>query len=289
MQTQTRTMTLLALAATAPPGFAHGAHAQQTLIHRGGMLLVDAAPLPLWLLLGACFVAGALAVAARRSAGARGLLAAAGLLVAGACFAPVIPVPHEFQNGQPADATQVNQNFSTVTAQIGEHADDTDLHPTSVDGLAGGSISSTVFVAGNVQADGLVTSDSNVQAQQDVFAGRNVIADGTVFASALQLQTGAAPQGLISVTGDGTMVLQVPGSSSAIYLYANGDVEISGTNVKVNATADLEANAGQALTTSSGTTWNASSGMSMNVTAGGSTNLASSGAFSIQATTIDLN
>lgn len=89
---------------------------------------------------------------APRSVWARGGVGAGIAVLSVACFAPVVPVPNTFSNGTPADATEVNQNFSSLVNQLGTHVDDTARHPTSLSDLAGGTIQGDLAVSGTITA-----------------------------------------------------------------------------------------------------------------------------------------
>lgn len=169
------------------------------------------APWMLWSTALTGVLVGILIVLARRRLFARAALAGAVFSVSVACFAPVVPVPNTFENGQLADASEVNANFDEVVTQIANHADDTSLHPTSVDGLGGGTVEGDVKIAGSLNADALT-----VQSVQ--------LSNGTV-------------AGTLTVLVDGSISLQVAGGGAGIVFAPNGDVTLSGRIVDVDGVA----------------------------------------------------
>lgn len=79
--------------------------------------------------------------------------------VAGLALVPLVAwavdVPYVFTNGSLADANQVNANFAALEAAVEAHVADTTIHHpqlTSINGLAGGTIT------GNVTVSGIVTT-----------------------------------------------------------------------------------------------------------------------------------
>lgn len=141
---------------------------------------------------------------------ARGVLGAGLGAISIACFAPVVPVPHTFSNGTPADAGQVNQNFASVINQIGTHVDDAALHPTSLSDLTGGTIEGDLAVS------------------------------GTITAASVTFPNGG------SVTGgaDGSVTVQANGST--VVLDATG-VRVSGAAIDLSAQAQLKGSAGTVI------------------------------------------
>lgn len=111
---------------------------------------LSVAPVALAIVAFVCFLAGMLVVLARWHSTARAALALAGIGMSVACFAPVIPVPHSFSNGEPADAGQVNANFDEGVQQIANHADDAALHPDSIEQLGGGTVTCSTQIIGDL-------------------------------------------------------------------------------------------------------------------------------------------
>lgn len=144
---------------------------------------------------------------APRSVWARGGVGAGIAVLSVACFAPVVPVPNTFSNGTPADATEVNQNFSSLVNQLGTHVDDTARHPTSLSDLAGGTIQGDLAVS------------------------------GTITAASVTFPNGG------SVTGgpDGSVTVQASGAT--IVLSSQG-VQVTGTQIDLSAQTFLNGSAG---------------------------------------------
>lgn len=94
--------------------------------------------------------------ALHRSARGRSWLAAfAGVLLA-PLVAWAVDVPFTFVNGTLADASQVNANFVALEAAFNDHIGDPNLHHpplTSIDGLAGGTLTGDLTVTGIVHVD----------------------------------------------------------------------------------------------------------------------------------------
>ncbi len=91
------------------------------------------------------------ALARRRRSARIGLVVAACLLVPLVAWA--VNVPFTFVNGEVADATEVNANFDSLAAELTNHIEDPNAHHvaiTSVDGLAGGTITGAVTVTDSV-------------------------------------------------------------------------------------------------------------------------------------------
>jgi hypothetical protein len=236
------------------------------------------------------FIAGVLAVYLRKSAGARiglGALAVALPLTSFTQIA-VIPVPNTFEDGQPASAAAVNQNFQAVVQQIANHANDMDLHGgggiTSVDGLLGGTISGDV-----------------------------TLENGTLFAD----RVGARQIGLLNELGDavltissvdGFVAIGVPDTSASVSFSPDGDIKLDGRNtfitgiegnvvienevsgsIVITAMENTTVTTGGTTSITSGGSHDITAGTSATITAANSTTISTGSTASINATRIDLN
>ena len=203
---------------------------------------------PYYLLFGIAF--GVTGILVTRQKIYRLVLAMLAATVSAACFAPEIPVPNTFENGQPADADQVNANFEALVTQIADHADNEDIH---------------------TQEQSAITLE----------------ADGSVSIKAPGSSTGIIlrPNGDIEITGN-TVAITAGGNAT---LDAGSNITANaGINTSINSgdTTSLQSNT-FALTVTSSATVDAGTFIATN--AGTNTSFSSGGAIAIQGTTIDLN
>lgn len=80
-------------------------------------------------------------------------LAACAGLIAAPMVAWAVELPFTFVNGTLADASQVNANFGALEQALEDHVADTTIHHpplTSINGLAGGTITGDVVVTGKI-------------------------------------------------------------------------------------------------------------------------------------------
>lgn len=112
-------------------------------------------------------------------------------------------------------------------------------------------------------------------------------------------------QGIVTLEPDGSVSIKTPGSSTGIYIRPNGNIEIvgntvsidAGSSAKINAGVDAVINAANEISATAGTQTNLTSGGSITMQgassietfAGSTTNINSGGAISLQGAVIDLN
>lgn len=88
----------------------------------------------------------------RRLLGRHWIAGCVGLLAA-PMVAWAVEIPFTFVNGTLADASQVNANFDVLKQALNDHIADTTIHHpslTSINGLAGGTITGDVTVTGKI-------------------------------------------------------------------------------------------------------------------------------------------
>ena len=203
---------------------------------------------PYFLLFGIAF--GVAGILVTRDKVSRLVLAMLTATVSAACFAPVVPVPNTFENGQAADADQVNANFDALATQIADHADNEDIHTPEQSPVS-------------LEADGSVS----------------IKAPGSSTGIILR------PNGDIEITGN-TVAITAGGNAT---LDAGANITTNaGINTSLNSgdATSLQSNTLAVTVTSSATL---DAGTFITTNAGTNTSLSSGGAISIQGTTIDLN
>ena len=120
------------------------------------------------------FVGFCLACAPRNRWAQGGAGAGLALLSIG-CFAPVVPVPYAFTNGTPADATEVNSNFNSITQQLDDLLTTVEALQQQVDTHVADN---AIHLNGNT-LDGNLTVTGTVTAATYTFpTGGNISSDG---------------------------------------------------------------------------------------------------------------
>jgi hypothetical protein len=135
--------------------------------------------------------------------------------------AVALTLPHRFQNGQRADANQVNANFDAVTAAI-------DANPplTSIDGLDGGTLNGDLVVTGRIQVSEVVLPNGRIRSAGDaIIVEHDLGPDITLTSAGIALE---------SFTG---ITLKVGGNT--VKLDATG-VAIDGLSVDIQGDALLD-------------------------------------------------